>query len=103
MTASNVLISHLLQQKKSANDEDMSVSDSDSDSVSPSSKGNGTNDETQAEPSRVPNTEAIIPPQNSQVAVLNREIKALEVRYFRTRLLLEKTTEKVCKFGFFIL
>nr|CCA20278.1 conserved hypothetical protein [Albugo laibachii Nc14] len=84
-------------QKKSANDEDMSVSDSDSDSVSPSSKGNGTNDETQAEPSRVPNTEAIIPPQNSQVAVLNREIKALEVRYFRTRLLLEKTTEKNAK------
>ncbi|TMW60050.1 hypothetical protein Poli38472_000092 [Pythium oligandrum] len=36
----------------------------------------------------------VVPGSTSQVAVLNRELKALEVRYFRTRLQLEKITEK---------
>lgn len=99
MTASNVLISHLLQQTKSVKDEESSSDlDSDSDSVSKSSKKNDTRNEPHTESSREQGTESIFPPQNSQIATLNREMKALEVRYFRTRLLLEKTTDKVHKF-----
>lgn len=36
------------------------------------------------------------PHMTSRLAALNRELKALEVRYFRTRLQLEKSMEKVC-------
>jgi hypothetical protein len=40
-------------------------------------------------------SETIYPPATSQVEQLNRELKALETRYFRTRLQLEKATSKV--------
>ncbi|RLN54543.1 hypothetical protein BBJ28_00020122 [Nothophytophthora sp. Chile5] len=39
-------------------------------------------------------SERVFPAPTSHVAALNRELKALEVRYFRTRLHLEKKTEK---------
>ncbi|KAL4085588.1 hypothetical protein PRIC1_014924 [Phytophthora ramorum] len=39
-------------------------------------------------------SERVFPAPSSQVASLNRELKALETRYFRTRLSLEKATEK---------
>ncbi|ETP45597.1 hypothetical protein F442_08006 [Phytophthora nicotianae P10297] len=39
-------------------------------------------------------SERVFPPPTSQVASLNKELKALETRYFRTRLTLEKVREK---------
>jgi hypothetical protein len=42
-------------------------------------------------------SERVFPAPTSHVASLNRELKALETRYFRTRLSLEKATEKVEK------
>lgn len=42
-------------------------------------------------------SERVFPAPTSHVASLNRELKALETRYFRTRLSLEKVTEKVRK------
>ncbi|KAG7389079.1 hypothetical protein PHYPSEUDO_011348 [Phytophthora pseudosyringae] len=39
-------------------------------------------------------SERVFPAPTSHVASLNRELKALETRYFRTRLSLEKATEK---------
>lgn len=43
----------------------------------------------------LPDSERVFPAPTSHVASLNRELKALETRYFRTRLNLEKATEKV--------
>ncbi|KAE9340416.1 hypothetical protein PF008_g11120 [Phytophthora fragariae] len=42
----------------------------------------------------LPDSERVFPAPTSHVAALNRELKALETRYFRTRLNLEKATEK---------
>lgn len=40
-------------------------------------------------------SDRVAPHMTSRLAALNRELKALEVRYFRTRLQLEKSMEKV--------
>lgn len=40
-------------------------------------------------------SDRVAPHMTSQLAALNRELKALEVRFFRTRLQLEKSMEKV--------
>lgn len=41
-----------------------------------------------------PDSDRVFPAPSSHVASLNRELKALETRYFRTRLHLEKATDK---------
>lgn len=41
-------------------------------------------------------SDRVFPHSTSRIAALNRELKALEVRYFRTRMQLEKSMEKVC-------
>ncbi|RLN73167.1 hypothetical protein BBJ28_00011066 [Nothophytophthora sp. Chile5] len=55
------------------------------------------------QPGELADSERVFPAPTSHVAALNRELKALEVRYFRTRLHLEKKTEKVSNSIVFLL